>query len=156
MRVRLTALNLCSRLPSVRVLFGTVVVIAFAVGSQHGVERPAADDRGIGLCPVGAEEDLLSPDALQCWFRARQGRWRTLSCVSAHGALVVEVEAADTQDAEEIAQRFATAGRDRFLEVLVYIQPESAGAAPFIRRIRWTRQEGFETLEFAGASAIGG
>jgi hypothetical protein len=37
----------------------------------------------------------LSPDALQCWFHAGRGRWRTLSRVSAHGALVVEAEAAD-------------------------------------------------------------
>jgi hypothetical protein len=48
---------------------------------------------------------LLSAAALQCWFTAPHGRWRTLNHQSHLEALVVEVEAQDVRDAVAIAER---------------------------------------------------
>ena len=153
MPLRVTARDLRSRPLSVTVLGVVVIAVAFAIRWPRETSLMAADGRGIGLCSSRAEADLLPWDALQCWFQAGQGRWRTLSSASANGALVVEAEAADILDPAEIAQRFVSAGREQFVEILVYVQHEPpAGARLPVTRIRWTRQDGFETLGFGDDS----
>jgi hypothetical protein len=110
---------------------------------------PSAPDIGIKACPPSAAGDLLSIDALQCWFSAPHGPWRTLSHESHFAVMVVQVEAADLRDAESIARRFVASERDTFSEILVYAQRERRIARDFIRRVRWTQDTGFETLDFA-------
>jgi hypothetical protein len=139
--------------PAVTALVGTAVIGLLAAIWYDAAERPLRNDLGIPRCPPNARQDLLSPDALQCWFEAPHGRWRALSRVSAHGALVVEVEADDLLDAEGIARQFVSDLDDRFSEILVYVRGDSGSAAPVIRRVRWTRQAGFETLQFTDAPA---
>jgi hypothetical protein len=104
---------------------------------------------------VEAEQQLLSSDALQCWFTAPHGRWRTLNHQSHLDALVVEVEAGDLRDAVEIARRVIDDPMARtFSEILVYVS-RPHGSESNIRRVRWTRHTGFETLDFSspGSSA---
>src|SRR5262245_23605497 len=109
----------------------------------------AHDDFGIPACPDAAEQDLLSPRALQCWFTASHGQWRTLNHQSHLEALVVEVEARDLRDAVEIAQRVTRDPNARpFSEILIYVS-RPQGRESRIRRVRWTSRTGFETLEFA-------
>ncbi len=111
----------------------------------------AQNDFGIPACPDAAEKDLLSPAALQCWFPASHGQWRTLNHQSHLEALVVEVEARDLRDAVEIARRVTADEKARaFSEILIYVS-RPQGREPRIRRVRWTPRTGFETLEFAGA-----
>jgi hypothetical protein len=109
-----------------------------------------AADYGIRPCSVGAADRLLSIDALQCWFDAPHGRWRTLSHESHFAVLVVQVEAADLRDAESIARRFVASERETFSEILIYAQDERPGERDVTRRVRWTQETGFETLDFAG------
>jgi hypothetical protein len=147
-RVRPAALDPATLVPALSVLTGAAVVIALGSLVTTGPERVMPDEHGILPCPASARQDLLSADALQCWFEARNGRWRTLNRVSAHGALVVEVEATAMADAENIAQQFVTdRGGGRFSEVLVYVEGPSAPPRS-IRRIRWTGSTGFETMDF--------
>ena len=110
--------------------------------------RPVADI-GIPICATGVERDLLSADALQCWFAASHGAWRTLNHQSHLEALVVDVEARDLRDAIEIAQRVvADPMTSAFTEILVYVaRPQ--GDESRIRRVRWTSAGGYETLEFS-------
>jgi hypothetical protein len=55
---------------------------------------------------------LLLPDALQCWFDGRHGRWRFINHGRHLAALVVDVAVDDLRDADEIARRFvASEGR---------------------------------------------
>jgi hypothetical protein len=109
----------------------------------------AQPDFGIPLCPGGAERDLLSSDALQCWFSEPHGRWRMLSHQSHLEALVVEIEAQDLRDAEGIAQRVvADPMAGEFSEILVYVARTERGES-HIRRVRWTRGGTFETLDFS-------
>jgi hypothetical protein len=116
--------------------------------SESGRAR-GQDDFGIRACPGHAEKDLLSPDALQCWFTASHDRWRTLNHQSHLEALVVEVEARDLRDAVEIAQRVTVDMQARaFSEILVYVARPQGGDSR-IRRVRWTRNSGFETLDFS-------
>lgn len=113
----------------------------------------AQQEFGIPACPDQAEQDLLSSAALQCWFTASHGHWRTLNHQSHLEALVVEVEARDLRDAVEIARRVTADRKARaFSEILVYVtRPQ--GRQSRIRRVRWTERTGFETLDFASPAS---
>jgi hypothetical protein len=103
---------------------------------------------GVTKCPPAAAEALLAVDALQCWFAARHGQWRTLSHDSHFDVLLVQVEAFDLRDAEEIAQQFVVNQRQTYSEIMVYVQAPARTGVATIRRVRWTRQGGSDTLEF--------
>jgi hypothetical protein len=142
------ALRLVSVVPSRTVTIGTAIVVAAVGLSNCAVRRPDRRDHGILRCPAGAAADLLSANALQCWFDASHGRWRTLSRESHYDVLVVQVEARDLRDADEIARRIVGGERRTFSEILVYTQPEPSAVPSRIRRVRWTPDAGFEALEF--------
>ena len=108
---------------------------------------------GSRTVPDDAERDLLSSQALQCWFSADHGPWRTLGHQSHLEALVVEIEARDLRDAEAIARRVVDPVSAAFSEVLVYVQTEPHDRLVRVRRVRWTRNSGFETLDFSSPAA---
>ena len=105
-------------------------------------------DLGVPPCTADGRTDLLSAAALQCWFEAPHGRWRTLSHESHYQVLVVEVAVFDLRDTEDIARRFV-ADQPQFSEILVYARREPTLSPARVRRVRWTRSGGFETLEFS-------
>jgi hypothetical protein len=153
MWVRPAVLDPATLVPGITAFTGTAAIVLLGALADPGVERISPDEHGLLPCPPAAIHDLLSAQALQCWFDGPHGRWRTLDQVSAHGALVVEIEATTVSDAEEIARRFVTdRGGGRFSEVLVYVQPVSNPRAP-VRRIRWTAATGFETMNFTTVPA---
>jgi hypothetical protein len=131
------------------VRFLAILLFASIVASSCASRRPVARDYGIPDCPDRAERDVLSSNALQCWFTAAHGRWRTLGHQSHLEALVVEVEARDLRDAEAIARRVVDPVSAAFSEVLVYVQTEPDDSLVRVRRVRWTRNSGFETLDFS-------
>ena len=120
-----------------------------AVLSGCGRHRPPRTDYGIPPCARGAGDDLLAVGALQCWFDAPHGRWRIIEHHSLYQELVVDVEAVSLSDADRIAQRFVASTGGAFSEMLIYVRPESTNPAPRVRRVRWTRAHGFESIEFA-------
>ena len=127
-------------------MFALMGLALAATGCGH--HRAPRSDYGIRPCPPSADGRLLSADALQCWFTAANGRWRTLSHESHYAVLVVSVEAADVRDADMIAQRFVTSERQTFSEILLYVQRELRSDGSIVRRIRWTIEGGFEALDF--------
>lgn len=139
-----------------RKLLALVVLGAGALSSDCALRQGRArEDLGIPACPADAAKNLLSSDALQCWFTASHGRWRTLNHQSHLEALVVETEARDLRDAVEIARGVIEDPMARaFSEILVYVsRPQDRETQ--IRRVRWTQRTGFETLDFSspGGSA---
>src|SRR5262245_21973306 len=110
-----------------------LVLAAVALWSCAG-RRLNRGDLGIPRCPATAAADLLSIDALQCWFDAPHGRWRVLLVESHLDVLVVQTEARDIRDANEIARRFVAGEGQKFSEILVYAQPESAAQGTRMRR----------------------
>ena len=131
------------RLLSATVIAGSIVATACAS------LRVDAPDYGIPRCPAAAQRDLLSHEALQCWFAAPNGRWRTLDHQSHLEALVVFVEARDVRDAETIArQLIEDPAANVYSEILVYVRPERPDVTSRVRRVRWTRGAAFETLDF--------
>ena len=125
------------------------ILLACLGWSGCALRRPRAPDYGIPGCSKAAEGDLLSSDALQCWFAAPQGRWRTLGHQSHLEALVVQVETVNVRDAEVIARRFVESPSVKpFSEILVYVQAAVEGPVVPVRRVRWTPATGFDTLDF--------
>jgi hypothetical protein len=124
-----------------------VAAVGLAAGCASG-PKPIVDRHGVVSCPAGADKALLGVEALQCWFPARHGQWRTLSNESHYDVLVVNVEAYDLRDAEEIAARFVANQRDAFSEIMIYARPPLGSGATRIRRVRWTRKQGSETFDF--------
>src|SRR5262245_46511678 len=104
----------------------------------------AQTDLGIPVCQDHASRALLSSDALQCWFTAPHGRWRMMNHQSHLEALVVEIDARDLRDAEQIAQRVVEDPMVQpFTEILVYVA-RTEGRESRIRRVRWRRGLGFD------------
>jgi hypothetical protein len=125
-------------------LIVAVVLTASSCAARH---RPTSDF-GVPACSERAADALLSVDALQCWFAASHGRWRTLEHDSHLDVLVVEVEAWDLRDAEEIGRRFVANQRSAFAEILVYVHPGAPRQHGRVRRVQWTRETGFNVLDF--------
>jgi hypothetical protein len=126
---------------------GAIICALVSGCARH---RPPRTDYGIPRCAPGAGDDLLAVAALQCWFDAAHGRWRIIEHHSLYQELVVDVEATSLGDADDIARRFVTSAGAAFAEMLIYVRPESPRPAPRVRRVRWTRAHGFESIEFAG------
>jgi hypothetical protein len=125
-----------------------LIIGIIASGASCAARRTPRADYGIPVCPGAAADALLSPDALQCWFAARHGRWRILSHVALYDALVVQVEAQSLRDADEIARRFTARESEPFSEILVYTHSESRKPDAKVRRVRWTKSSGYDVLEF--------
>ncbi len=133
------------------------LVVAIAIsGCATATRRQPANDYGVSACPERAADALLSVDALQCWFFARHGRWRILEHESHVDVLVLQAEALDLRDAEEIARRVVAREGQAFAEILVYVHAEGQRERGRIRRVQWTRESGFSTFDFDGASAWNG
>jgi len=132
-----------------RIPLSAILLVGSVVSMACASRRIAAPDYGIPLCPAAAQQDLFSPDALQCWFTAPHGRWRRLDHQSHHDALVVYIEARDVRDAETIARLLVDdPGARTYTEILAYVQVERPDVTSRVRRVRWTRDGGFETLDF--------
>lgn len=128
------------------------VVLAAGTSVVWRDVRAGRQADGIPDCPAGAANRLRSHDALQCWFGTLAGRWRIVEQYSAHGALIVHVQATAADDAREIAEQFVAHEGAVLPEILVYVNAVPPGQPPLTRRVRWTRSTGFDVLEFAGAS----
>jgi hypothetical protein len=124
-----------------------VAAVGLSAGCATG-PKPIVNSHGVVRCSSGSAEALLEVEALQCWFAARHGQWRTLSHESHYDVLVVKVEAFDLRDAEEIASRFVANQRHTFSEIMVYARPPLRSGTTRIRRVRWTREQGRETFDF--------
>ena len=135
-----------------RAALPAAIVLAIA-SSNCATARPPVNRYGVLSCPPGAADALLSVAALQCWFTARHGQWRTTMQESHFDVLVVQVEAFDLRDAEEIAQRFVAGTGTTYSEILIYVQSDSHARAGRIRRVRWTPESGTETIDFTAPPA---
>ena len=119
-------------------------------GSQAASKSTASQIRP---CPRGTVDDYLLDQWQRCWFDAKYGHWRTLSEDTHYDTLVVQVEAANLADAEEIARRFVKAHGGRYpLEILIYVHQETKAPARKIRRVTWSAKSGFTTLDFEDTS----
>jgi hypothetical protein len=72
-------------------------------------------------------------------------RWTITHRVSAHRALVVEVDTRHLDEAAAIARRIADPVQSRFTEILVYFH--RPGGLTLQRRVQWTHAHGYvETI----------
>jgi hypothetical protein len=132
-------------------LLTTMGAASFPANQKRRPQPPSKTNSNIRPCPRRAVANYLLAEFLQCWFEAPHGRWRTLYHEFHYTNLVVEVEAASLDDAHEITARWVRVHREKFSEILVYVQAESGAETSLIRRVRWTRANGYETLEYMGS-----
>jgi hypothetical protein len=111
-----------------------------------------AQRAGTGLppCAPTAQNDLSSPAAIQCWFKATRGGWRILVRDTHYDTAVYHVGADALDDAGEIAKAIVAGEAPSLGEMVVYVYPEPIATSSRIRRIRWGKKSGYETLDFGG------
>lgn len=125
------------------------VLVVLGCPAACAAKRPiAVNDAGIPRCAADASAHLLSIDALQCWFDAPHGRWRLLTQESHYAVLVVHVEVQSLRDAADIARRFVAGEREHFSEILIYAESDAVSGPNRARRVRWTKDGGYEEVEF--------
>jgi hypothetical protein len=161
-----------SRLPTrfhpglLSAVVGTLVVTAGLTSLTDGPvfePRPPSlnGHRGIPDCPVGAIYDPSGPRSFECWFYTGTTGWRITKRVSAHYAFVVRIEVTNLNAAPDIARVIVKATRPAYGEVMVYAsaitsppQPSvDPGQRELVTRVRWTEQDGFDTLTFKRPTA---
>ena len=158
---------MASRLPTrfhpglLSAVVGTLVVTAGLTSLTDGPvfePRPPSLNGHLGIpdCPGGAIYDPSGPRSLACWFYTGTAGWRITKRVSAHYAFVVRIEVTDLSAAPDIARVIVKATRPAYGEVMLYASalapPSQPGGDPaqrdLITRVRWTEQDGFDTLTF--------
>jgi hypothetical protein len=123
-----------------RALFVLAVFVALAVVGGGKYLRALA-----GPSPRVAPPVAVPPPPAPSDFA-----WRLTSAMSAHRALVVEVETPRPGEALLVAQQLVPLYQDRFDEVLLFffdpnVQPRRAKL-----RVQWTRRNGYHTLALRG------
>lgn len=73
--------------------------------------------------------------------------WRLVDATSAERMMVLEVETARPGEAVAIAQQLTEPYKDRYDEVLVFFFEPNANPRLALRRVQWTRAQGYRTLE---------
>ena len=99
--------------------------------------------RGGWLVPFGAAAAITGGLG---WLFVSLGpapppRWTITHRVSAHRALVVEVETRHPEEAAEIARAIGDPEQPRFTEILVFFH--HPGRRDMVRRVQWTREHGY-------------
>ncbi len=74
-------------------------------------------------------------------------RWTIVERVSAHRALVLQVESRDPEQALDTARTIIEGEPPRFDEVLVFFH--TPGRRDMLRRVRWTPAHGYEEIVYA-------
>ena len=90
----------------------------------------------------------MAARAQQCWYTSPQGRWRILNHDFHYDTLVMDTEASSVEAAAEVTRRLVEVHGERFSEILIYVQQESARRPSPVRRVLWTRTRPPESLDF--------
>ena len=133
---------------SIALALAAATGVALLLATASYIRRPAA------LPPVEPtlapqERGLVPPAPPSAGRRPGQplmggAGWRVLSTRSVQGILIVEVEAAATRGARELAARIIGPARAEHLEALVYFRRPGETLAD--TRVQWTRAGGYVTL----------
>jgi hypothetical protein len=100
------------------------------------------------LCPP-ERAGFLTAEMLRYPCSTNGVRWKLLSSVSAHRAMVIRIEMRDPLQAAPVAQRLVDREGDRFDEVLVYVLRSDDPQPVLTRRIQWTPRGGYVTSEYS-------
>jgi hypothetical protein len=103
---------------------------------------------GIVPCRTGRVVNYMAAEAQQCWYLTAQGRWRIVNHEFHYDVLVMQTQASTPALTDQIVRQLAEVHGERFVEILVYVQPDPGGAGTIVRRARWTRNAAVEYLDF--------
>ena len=103
---------------------------------------------GVVPCRSGRVVNYMAAEAQQCWYSTTQGRWRIVNHEFHYDVLVMQTQASTPALTDEIVRRLSEVHGERFIEILVYVQPDPGGDGTIVRRARWTRSGAVEHLDF--------
>ncbi len=132
-----------ARLFVVGVAWLTALVVFAAL-----LQWPGSPPSGVGPSRDGVTALARSLNQLRPTFTRGEYAWTVTKATSALGALVVEVDAIDPNDARQIAELLVNGVRNEYDQILVYVQSASRGRDSLIRRIEWTPSRGYLASAF--------
>jgi hypothetical protein len=110
-------------------------LVSFVCAVVLGASGCVADP-GVSAVPAGSNEADNE-------LRLVNSEWRVVSMATAHGSLVIDVEAVNPADARKIAYSLTEPLVDQYDEVLVHVAQIGDSSGESIRRIQWTRAAGY-------------
>jgi hypothetical protein len=103
---------------------------------------------GIVPCRAGRVVNYMAAETQQCWYSTAQGRWRIVNHEFHYDVLVMQTQASTPALTDHVVRQLAEVHGERFVEILVYVQPDPGGDGTIVRRARWTRNAAVEYLDF--------
>ena len=79
---------------------------------------------------------------------ARHEPWTVTRAVSAHRAMVIDVESDVPEDSRQIANDIVDPLQAKYEEVLIYVRPTGNPVDALVRRIQWTPHDGFVEMSY--------
>jgi hypothetical protein len=127
---------------------GAAAILATTVSIACSGRTADIAGPGIVPCRPGRVANYMAAEAQQCWYSTPQGRWRIVNHEFHYDVLVMQTQASIPGLTDEIVRRLAEVHGERFVEILVYVQPDPGGEGGLVRRARWTQSGAVEYLEF--------
>ena len=125
------------------------VTLTVAAATGSGLARQRAGGR-LPPCSPRVERAPREATAQGCWFKSPHGGWRILSHDAHYDSIVFHVGADDLEDARHVAAVIVGAEGKALGELMLYVYAEPVATSSRIRRVRWDRVRGYETLDFGG------
>ena len=123
------------------------------IGMFAVMVQVSSETRRVNLAPQGtsALARVLNQARDSSAFGPEE-EWIVTKANSAHGAMVVEVEALRLEEARAIAIQIVQPMRSRgYEEILIYVRGQQGGLDDPMRRIQWTPTGGFVETEYDAA-----
>jgi hypothetical protein len=120
--------------------------------AEGGLKTPEVRAHGLPqaarVCPsLGVEP--LPPDGYECWFSHGTWAWRLRETLSHYDSIVVNVTLPDVDHARDVAVAIVDAYPGAYREILLYAYENDLPQTLALRRVQWTPEHGYVTLDFS-------
>ncbi len=100
------------------------------------------------VAPAEVDSGAVSDDGDDAEPRLINEGWHITNMATAHGAFVIEVEAADPSQTEAIARALVEPIQEDYDEILVYVHTLGDDSDLPARRMQWTPAEGYVEIAY--------
>lgn len=129
-------------------LVGAGALVWYAEG---GISAPEVRAHGLPqsatICPSLGQEPL-PPDGYECWFSHGTWAWRLRETLSHYDSIVVNVTLPDVDHSKDVATAIVKAYPRAYREILLYAYENDLPQTLAMRRVQWTPEHGYITLDF--------
>lgn len=136
-----------------------LVAASALVWYAEGVRPPEVRAHGLPdsatVCPPLGQEPL-PPDGYPCWFSHGTWAWRLRETLSHYDSIVVNVTLPDVDHTRDVAAAIVRAYPDAYREILLYAYENDLPETLALRRVQWTPEHGYVTLELGPRPPVPG